>query len=148
MFTEITVVREPLRTHIPEGNSEEIITNPSPVHTFSEILERRFSRRGMLVGGVRAAFAGFVAASGVGALTRPGGLGTALLAAQGPGPGVVGRLGFEPVRVYNGDGILVARGYTAPLSRRRYAHLCAVAGLLGRRSQHRRGAGVPGGSPP
>jgi uncharacterized protein len=107
-----TPVDQRLTTHLPDGNSEEIETNPSPVDPFSEILERRFSRRGMLVGGVRAAFAGFVAASGVGALTRPGGFGAALLAAQGLEPSR-GRFGFEPVPVYTGDDLLVARGYTA-----------------------------------
>jgi uncharacterized protein len=96
-------------------------TNPSPVDPFREVLERRYSRRKVLSGGVQAAFAGFVAASGAVALSRSGGLASSLFAGEPGGSGAASsaaarsgvRLGFEPVPVYQGDELLVARGYTA-----------------------------------
>ena len=54
-----------LTTHLPEGNSEDAILNPSPREHFQVLLERRFSRRELLHGSLRAAFAGFVASAGL-----------------------------------------------------------------------------------
>jgi secreted PhoX family phosphatase len=107
-----------IHSHFPDGNSEEVTSNPSPERHFNELLERRFSRRALLRGGIHAAFAGFVATSGVAALTRTLAPPARLLASPGSA-GAAGALaadsllGFDPVPIYNGDGVLVARGYTA-----------------------------------
>ena len=110
-----------LTTHLPEGNSEDAILNPSPREHFQVLLERRFSRRELLHGSLRAAFAGFVASAGLkgvgvaAAFAGPAGVVTPLKAAtrEVARGGRNLQLGFEPVPIYNGDGIRVARGYTA-----------------------------------
>jgi hypothetical protein len=104
-------VSEPLTPRSPGDNSEEVTTDPSPENPFSEILERPLTRRGLLGGGVQAAFAGFVAASGVGALSRPGGAGAAPLTAQASAPGG-DRFSFQPVPVHTG-GVAQAQPWLA-----------------------------------
>jgi len=102
----------PIETYFPDGNSEEVTSNPSPERHFQELLERRFSRRDLLRGTLHAAFAGFVATSGAAALTRTLSPPARLLGAE-THPDTASLLRFTPVPIYNGDGILVAPGYTA-----------------------------------
>ncbi len=72
----------PIETYFPDGNGEDVASNPSPEKHFQELLDRRFSRRDLLKGGLHAAFAGFVATSGVAALTRTLAPPTRLLGAE------------------------------------------------------------------
>lgn len=118
----VPTMTKKLTTHFPEGNSEDVTLNPSPKNHFQELLERRFSRREMVHGSVRAAVAGFLATAGLkglgvgGVVAGSSAFATPLAAATGEVTRERVRdlhLGFEPVPVYNGDGIRVARGYSA-----------------------------------
>jgi len=108
---ETVPVTERIRTDLPQGNSQDTPSHPRPPRHFAELLERRYSRREILKGGIGAAFSGFVATSGVAALTRT--LTPPSLLARTPFEGDESLLGFQPVPVYNGDGVIVPPGYTA-----------------------------------
>ncbi|MEX2468062.1 MAG: hypothetical protein WD995_14215 [Gemmatimonadota bacterium] len=103
---------ESIRTCIPEGNTEDTSSNPSSERHCRELLERRYSRREVLAGGIQAAVAGFVATSGVAAFTRTLAL-PARLMAQTPEAWRDSLLGFSPVPIWDGDEVAVAPGYTA-----------------------------------
>jgi len=106
------VVTEPIRTHLPQGNTEDSSSNPNPVRPFRDLLSRRYSRREILAGGLQAAVAGFVATAGVAALTRTLAPPARLLARTSEGTART-LLGFTPVPISSADGVLVPPGYTA-----------------------------------
>jgi hypothetical protein len=80
---------------------DEVPSNHSPNPTFMEIAEARLGRRGMLMGGVGAAIAGFIAP------TREAG------AQAAPARGPV--IGFKAIPVNANDSIVVPEGYSVQI---------------------------------
>ncbi|PWS35845.1 Tat pathway signal protein [Falsiroseomonas bella] len=84
---------------------DEIPSNTSPNPSFAEIAEARLGRRGMLMGGLATAIAGFI-----GAETRPA---AAQGAAQGAAPAASGpAIGFKAVPISPNDTVVVPEGYS------------------------------------
>ena len=81
---------------------DEIPSNTSANPTFAEIAEARLGRRGMLMGGLATAIAGFIGAAGA----RPA-------AAQAPAaaPAAGPAIGFKPIPVSASDTVVVPDGY-------------------------------------
>jgi secreted PhoX family phosphatase len=80
---------------------DEIPSNHSPNPSFAEIAEARLGRRGMLMGGLATAIAGFIGAS-----ARPAAAQGATPAAQGPS------IGFKAVPISPNDTVVVPEGYS------------------------------------
>lgn len=95
----------------PDAGNDEPATNFTGNAPFGQVMERRYSRRQVLRGGLSAAMATLFAAPVVDAFARPGFLPPQ--AGARPPQGMNGMLGFEAIPVYNGDGVSVAKGYTA-----------------------------------
>lgn len=81
---------------------DEIPSNDSPNPTFTAIAEARLSRRGMMIGGLASAIAGFMGSQGAhpAAAQSP--------ASTAPGP----MLGFRAVPVSPNDTVVVPQGYS------------------------------------
>ncbi|MBB5688714.1 PhoX family phosphatase [Roseomonas alkaliterrae] len=91
-------------SHLPYDleAGDEIPSNKSPNPTFAEIAQARLGRRGMLMGGLGAAIAGFI-----GAGARPAAAQGAAAAATPGGPVI----GFRAVPVSAQDTVVVPEGY-------------------------------------
>ena len=90
---------------------EDVGCNPSDNPTLEAVVEARFSRRGLLQGGLGGAALGFLG-GGAGAL----GIGRAAAQQEGavaPWRGTSPLLGFKPLTVSTADRVVVADGYTA-----------------------------------
>ncbi|MFN6953324.1 MAG: PhoX family protein [Acetobacteraceae bacterium] len=84
-------------------SGDEPMSNHSPNPHFSELLDAALSRRTALLGSLGAAVTAM--------FVRPGDAEAARVA--GEGPSAPGAIGFRPVPVGTGDGIVVPEGYTA-----------------------------------
>lgn len=83
---------------------DDISTNPSDSPSFTDVVERRASRRNVLAGGMVGA-AAFLTTSVAGAAPA--------VAKPGPRGKTADLLGFEPIPLGSGDEIVVPDGYTA-----------------------------------
>ncbi|MEA1053960.1 PhoX family phosphatase, partial [Lamprobacter modestohalophilus] len=84
-----------------EDNGDEPMSNPSDNPHFSSIMEKRFSRRQVLAGGIGAAVAGLFSATGVAHAKGPNFLPPA--AQDGPPFGLNPTLGFDAIPVVRSD---------------------------------------------
>jgi uncharacterized protein len=94
-----------------EDNGDEPMSNHSDNPHFSSIIEKRFSRRQVLAGGIGAAVAGLFSAAGIAHAKGPNFLPPA---AQGRPPfGLNPTLGFEAIPVVRSDTATLPVGYKA-----------------------------------
>jgi secreted PhoX family phosphatase len=100
------LINDPLERMLA-NNGDEVPSNTSGNPSFETVLERRYSRRGM----IGATVAGMFAAGPVAALAStgaaPAASGTKAAALRGP------RLGFDPIPVVRSDTATLPRGYKA-----------------------------------
>ncbi len=93
-----------------EGDRDMVLPTAGVGETMQEVLARRWSRRGMVKGGLAAGLVLSMGRAGLRSATAqdatPG-------APSAAGRTVVGKLAFEPIALDAGDALVVAPGHTA-----------------------------------